>query len=118
MSFLMTEDFYRAEGYPNVAMANGGTLDGMLAGLGMVIGMSGPDTRILPGHGPVVGRDAVRAHRDMMLVLRNRVEARLDAGMSEDEIAAARLTDDFDADVQNAGTTNERFIRQLVQELQ
>jgi hypothetical protein len=54
----------------------------------------------------------------MMLVLRNRVEARLDAGMSEDEIAAARLTDDFDADVLNPGTTNERFIRQLVQELQ
>jgi glyoxylase-like metal-dependent hydrolase (beta-lactamase superfamily II) len=115
---LMTGDFYRSEGYPNIAIPNGGTLEGMLAGLGLAIGMSGPDTRILPGHGPVVDRDAVRAHRDMMLVLVERVRARLDQGMTEDQIAAAGLTDDFDSGVLNPGTTNERFIRQLVQDLQ
>lgn len=115
---LMTGDFYRSEGYPNIAIANGGSLDGMLAGLGLVIGMSGPDTRILPGHGPIVSRDEVREQRDMMLVLMDRVQARLDQGMTEDEIAAEGLTRDFDSGVLNPGTTNERFIRQLVQELQ
>jgi len=115
---LMTGDFYRSEGYPNIAIQNGGTLDGMLAGLGLVIGMSGPDTRILPGHGPIVSRDEVRAHRDMMLVLRDQVQERLDQGMTEDQIVAAGLTDAFDSRILNPGTTNERFIRQLVQELQ
>lgn len=115
---LMTGDFYRSEGYPNIAIQNGGSLDGMLAGLGRVIGMSGPDTRILPGHGPIVSRDEVREQRDMMLVLRDRVQARLDQGMTEDEIAAAGLTADYDSRVLNPGTTNERFVRQLVQELQ
>ena len=38
-------------------------------------------------------------------------------GMTEDQIVAAGLTDAFDAQVRNPGTTNERFIRQLVQEL-
>ena len=115
---LMTGDFYRSEGYPNIAIANGGTLDGMLAGLGLVIGMSGPETRILPGHGPIVDRDAVRAHRDMMLVLKDQVQTRLDQGMTEEQIVEAGLTNPFDAQVRNPGTTNERFIRQLVQELQ
>ena len=115
---LMTGDFYRSEGYPNIAIQNGGTLDGMLFGLGRVIGNSGPDTRILPGHGPIVDRDAVRAHRDMMLVLMGQVQERVDQGMTEDQIVAAGLTNAFDSQVRNPGTTNERFIRQLVQELQ
>ncbi|MDA1185469.1 MAG: MBL fold metallo-hydrolase [Acidobacteria bacterium] len=115
---LMTGDFYRSEGYPNIAIQNGGSLEGMLAGLGHVIGASGPDTRILPGHGPIVNRDAVRTHRDMMLVLMKQVQERLDGGMTEDQIVAAGLTNTFDSQVRNPGTTNERFIRQLVQELQ
>ena len=115
---LMTGDFYRSEGYPNIAIQNGGSLRGMLLGLGRVIGNSGPNTQILPGHGPIVDRDEVRAHRDMMLVLMDQVEERLDEGMTEDEIVAAGLTNAFDSEVRNPGTTNERFIRQLVQELQ
>ena len=115
---LMTGDFYRSEGYPNISIGNGGTLEGMLAGLGQVIGRSGPNTRILPGHGPIVDRDDVRAQRDMMLVLMNRVQPLLDQGMTEEQIVAAGLTDEFDSQVRNPGTTNERFIRQLVQELQ
>jgi len=115
---LMTGDFYRSAGYPNIARQNGGTLEGMLLGLGSVIGRSGPDTRILPGHGPIVDRDAVRTHRDMMLVIMEQVQERVDQGMTEDQIVAAGLTDAFDAQVNTPGTTNERFIRQLVQELQ
>ena len=115
---LMTGDFYRSAGYPNIAIQNGGSLEGMLNGLGRVIGNSGPNTRILPGHGPIVDRDEVRAHRDMMLVLMGQVQERLDQGMTEDQIVAAGLTNVFDSQVRNPGTTNERFIRQLVQELQ
>ena len=115
---LMTGDFYRSAGYPNIAIQNGGSLEGMLLGLGRVIGNSGPNTRILPGHGPIVNRDEVRAHRDMMLVLMGQIQERLDQGMTEDQIVAAGLTNVFDSQVRNPGTTNERFIRQLVQELQ
>ena len=115
---LMTGDFYRSEGYPNIAIGNGGSLEGMLSGLGRVIGNAGPNTRILPGHGPIVDRDEVRAHRDMMLVLMGQVQERLEQGMTEDQIVGVGLTNAFDSQVRNPGTTNERFIRQLVQELQ
>ena len=56
--------------------------------------------------------------RDMMLVLMGQVQERLDQGMTEDQIVAAGLTNVFDSRVRNPGTTNERLIRQLVQELQ
>ncbi len=51
---IMTGDFYRSIGYPNIDRANGGSLNGMLAGLNKIIELSGPATRIVPGHGAVV----------------------------------------------------------------
>ncbi len=39
---IMTGDFFRSVGYPNIDRANGGSLNGMLAGLGVTIGMMGP----------------------------------------------------------------------------
>src|SRR4029079_2617384 len=64
---LMTGDFYRSVGYPNIDRTNGGSLNGMLDGLGIVAGLAGPNTKIIPGHGPTVDRMAVMAHRDMIL---------------------------------------------------
>jgi glyoxylase-like metal-dependent hydrolase (beta-lactamase superfamily II) len=58
---LMIGDFFR-RGYPNV----GGTVDGMLQALGMAMAICGPNTKVVPGHGPVSTRADVIAHRDML----------------------------------------------------
>ena len=51
---IMSGDFYRSLGYPNIDRANGGSLNGMLAGLAKIADLSGPSTKIVPGHGVVV----------------------------------------------------------------
>ena len=117
LDVLMTGDFYRSIQYPNIDRANGGTLDGMLVGLGTVIGMAGPNTRIIPGHGPTVNRDAVTAHRDMILVLRDRVAQMIKEGKNAQQIVAARPTADYDSKIEQVGTTADRFINQLYAEL-
>ena len=48
---IMTGDFYRSIGYPNIDRVNGGSLDGMIAGLGQIVALAGPNTKIIPGHG-------------------------------------------------------------------
>ena len=49
---IMTGDFFRSTGYPNIDRANGGSLNGMLDGLRRLsIDSAGPDTKIIPGHG-------------------------------------------------------------------
>ena len=83
---IMTGDFYRSIQYPNIDRANGGSLKGMLAGLSEVIAMAGPKTKIVPGHGAVVDRNAVAAHRDMILVLRDRVADLI----KQEQVAAGR----------------------------
>lgn len=114
---IMTGDFYRSIQYPNIDRANGGNLNGMLDGLAIVIGMAGPNTKIIPGHGPTVGRDAVQAHRDMILKVKQRVEKMISEGKSQDEVIAAKPTEDLDASIKEMGMTRDRFIGQVYQEL-
>ncbi len=113
----MTGDFYRSIQYPNVDRANGGSLQGLIDGLGVVIGRAGPNTKIIPGHGPTVDRAAVMANRDVVLAVRDRVAALVDQGKSEDEVVAAKVTAEFDSRIQQPGTTGERFVRQVYAEL-
>jgi len=114
---IMTGDFYRSIQYPNIDRVNGGSLNGMIDGLGQIIARSGPNTKIIPGHGPTVDRAAVTAHRDMILAVRDRVAQLIDQGKSQDEVLAAKPTADYDAKVPNSAETTQRFITQLYAEL-
>jgi glyoxylase-like metal-dependent hydrolase (beta-lactamase superfamily II) len=115
---LMTGDFYRSIQFPNIDRANGGSVNGMLDALAAVIGQAGPNTKIVPGHGPIVNRSAVVAHRDMLLALRDRVAALLAQGKTLAEVNAAKVYADFESKVTEPGTTAERFIGQLYADLQ
>jgi cyclase len=117
LDVLMTGDYYRSIQYPNIDRANGGTLDGMLEGLGETIGLAGPNTKIIPGHGPMVDRAAVITHRDMILAIRDRVGAMVEQGKTAQQIIAAKPTADYDSRIEQAGTSGERFINQLYAEL-
>jgi len=114
---IMTGDFFRSIQYPNIDRANGGSLNGMIDGLGRVLGMAGPNTKIIPGHGPTVGRGAVEAQRDMILMVRDRVKKLVSEGKSQEDVIAAKPTADLDAKVADVGTTRERFLGQVYQEL-
>jgi cyclase len=114
---LMTGDFYRSIGYPNIDRVNGGSLNGMLEGLGVVIGMAGPNTKIIPGHGPTVDRAAVIAHRDMILGVRDRVAELVKQGKSPEEVLAAHPTSEFDTKFPTVAGSSDRFVGQLYAEL-
>jgi len=114
---LMTGDFYRSAGFPNIDRANGGSLKGMLDGFNTVIEIANPTTKIVPGHGVVVDEKAVAEHRDMAIALRDRVAALMKKGQTQEQIVAAKPTADYDAKVPQAGTTGDRFIGQLYGEL-
>jgi cyclase len=114
---IMTGDFYRSLGYPNIDRANGGSLKGMLDGLNAVVTLAKPDTRIVPGHGEMVDRTAVAAHRDMIIAVRDRVSRLVAQGQTQEQAVAAKPTADYDAKVPQGPQTSERFIGQLYAEL-
>jgi len=71
---IMTGDFYRSTGYPNIDRANGGTMNGMLKGFDAIIALGRPDTKIIPGHGLTVDKAAVAAMKGKRIPQIGRIE--------------------------------------------
>jgi cyclase len=117
LDILMTGDYYRSIGYPNIDRGSGGTLEGMSDALAKTIDLAGANTKIIPGHGATVGRADIIAHRDVLIQLAARVRAAVAKGMTEDQVVAAKLTNEFDAKIKEPGTTGERAVRQIYNEV-
>jgi len=113
---IMSGDFYRQIGYPFPDRNNGGSVQGLIDGLKQMADAAGPNTKIVPGHGTVVNKADVLAHRDMAIAVRDKVVALVKQGRTADEIVAAKPTADYDAKVPQGATTSERFIRAIVAE--
>jgi cyclase len=115
---IMTGDFYRSTGYPNIDRANGGTMNGMLAGFDLIAKTGRADTKIIPGHGAIVDKTAVAAHKAMMMAVRDKVAALVRQNKTQEEVVAAKPTAEFDAKVTGAtAATADRFVGQLYQEI-
>ena len=93
---IHTGDMFRTVAFPVIDRGNGGTLSGTIDSLGILAGMAGRSTKILPGHGVVSSRDDVIEFRDMVIAVAGRVEALVEGGAgSYDEVAAADPTAEF-----------------------
>ncbi|MEQ1730383.1 MAG: MBL fold metallo-hydrolase [Vicinamibacterales bacterium] len=113
---IMSGDFYRQIGYPFPDRNSGGSVQGLIDGLKQMADAAGPNTRIVPGHGTVVNKAEVLAHRDMAIAVRDKVVALVKQGKTADEIVASKPTAEYDAKVPQGATTSERFIRAIVAE--
>ena len=93
---IHTGDVYRTTSYPYIDVANGGSFLGTIKAHDLLIEKSDGDTKIVPGHGVVSGVEDVRAVRDMLLVIRDRVAAAIRDGMTLEQAQSAGLTEEYD----------------------
>jgi cyclase len=114
---LMTGDVYRSAGFPAAAIANGGSVLGTIDALDRLVALSGPSTKVVPGHGPVVDRAALVFHRDMAVTVRDRVAAGLREGKTADEIRASKPTAEFEERVGGPPNFITQFVDGLINEL-
>ena len=78
----------------------------------------GSNTKIVPGHGPVVGREeSDRRTETWYCGVRDRVAQLIAQGKSQDEVVTAHPTADFDAKVANSMQRREGFVMQVYAEL-
>ena len=108
-----TGDVFRTTAFPVIDTNNGGTLKGTLEALGRLIGVAGPNTKILPGHGVVSNREDVTGFRDMVLDVSGQVEELLARNMSYEQVAAADPTAAYNAQYGDP----DRFLRALYTQL-
>lgn len=93
---IHTGDVFRTTSYPYIDSNNGGSFLGTIKAYDLLIEVSDANTKIVPGHGVVSDVADVRAFRDMMLVIRDRVATAIRDGKSLEEAQAAGLTSEYD----------------------
>ena len=81
----------------------GGTLDGMIRGVDLVLAHADDRTRIIPGHGPVADRAQVLVYRKMLVTMRDRTRKAIEEGKTVEQFLASAPTREF-----NAGFGGER----------
>jgi cyclase len=120
---IMIGDFYRNYGYPFIDTNNGGTLKGALEALDATMKLAGPNTRLIPGHGTIINRTDIVPYRDMILSVQAKVQQMINAGKSEQEVLAAKVTAPYDAKVPGGlsragtGTSADRFVSMVYSQL-
>lgn len=95
-------DIWNANGYPFIDVARGGHINGIIAGLNKLVDIAIPDineeggTMIIPGHGRVGDESDVFDYRDMITIIRDRIQSMVAKGMTIEQVKAARPTLDYD----------------------
>jgi len=95
-------DILMTDSYPYIDLARGGSIQGVIEGLNKVLELAIPaheqegGTMIIPGHGRLCDEADVVEYRDMVTIVRDRIQAMIKKGMSLDQIKAARPTMDYD----------------------
>lgn len=99
---IVTGDVFTTTQYPVIELQNGGTVSGEIAALNDILkrtvyrhqGEGG--TIVVPGHGYVCDEHEVVEYRDMMVIIRDRVQAMVRKGATLAQVKGARLTADYD----------------------
>jgi glyoxylase-like metal-dependent hydrolase (beta-lactamase superfamily II) len=94
--------------YPRIDVASGGTIDGELVALNRLMNFAVPNsdtgeeggqeggTLVVPGHGRLCDQADINIYRNMVTVVRNRVQFYKNQGKSLAEVLALKPTADYD----------------------
>ncbi len=99
---LSVGDVLRTDTYPVIDVAKGGTIDGSLAGLNKILDLAIPEfrsqggTMVIPGHGRLCDTGDVANYRNMVAILRDRIQDMVNKGMTLAQVKAAKPTLDYD----------------------
>jgi glyoxylase-like metal-dependent hydrolase (beta-lactamase superfamily II) len=107
---LHTGDVFVLYGYPFIDLDSGGSVAGMVAGLDRILQIAGPDTVVIPGHGPLADRARVQQFRDRLAEARRRVQQLIAQGKTLDEVIAAQPLADFDVEWGRSFIRNDQFV--------
>lgn len=90
-------DLYFHQMYPFFDVNAGGSLDGMIEAIDHALTWANKDTKIIPGHGPLLSVDELHTYRNMLAANRDRIRKLVAQGKSREETIAAAPTKETDA---------------------
>ena len=122
---VATGDIMRTDSYPVIDLEKGGSVQGVIDGLNLVLDLAVPahheegGTFVVPGHGRICDEFDVLEYRDMVTIVRDRVRAMIAKKMTLEQVTAARPTLDYDAryGAESGGWTTNMFVEAVYKSL-
>lgn len=99
---IVTGEILTTTQYPFIDINHGGSIRGEIAALNNILGKTiykhegEGGTLVIPGRGRLCDEYEVSEYRDMLAIIRDRVEAMILTNASLEQVKAARVTADFD----------------------
>ena len=90
-------DVFFKDTYPFIDASTGGSLAGTIAAVNGVLATINADTKIIPGHGALAGRDDLVRYRDMLVEVRRRLTRLAARRLTVQQVVAAKPLADLDA---------------------
>jgi cyclase len=113
-------DIFDMTSFPIIDIAKGGSIQGVLAALNKMDEMSEAEFRteggtlVIPGHGRICDLADLAYYRDMVTIIRDRVQWMMKKDMTLAQIKAAKPTEDWDGRFgQNPAWTPDMFVEAI-----
>src|SRR3989475_5287089 len=99
---ISTGDIFMTTNYPIIDLQNGGGINGVIDALNFILDLAIPaekqegGTMVIPGHGRLCDEADVVEYRDMVTIIRDRIQDMIKKGMTLEQVKAAKPTRDYD----------------------
>jgi glyoxylase-like metal-dependent hydrolase (beta-lactamase superfamily II) len=99
---ISTGDLFVTAGYPMIDLQRGGSIQGFLDALSRILEITIPATQqeggtlVIPGHGRLCDEADVVEFRDMVTIIRDRIQDGIHRGLTLEQVKAVRPTRDYD----------------------
>ncbi len=122
---IVAGDIFVTTTYPFIDLERGGSIQGEIDALNTILELAVPGhqdeagTYIIPGHGRICDAPDLLEFRDMVTIIRDRIQASIKKGMTLDQVKAAGLTKDYDArySAKSGIGTSDRFVEAVYKSL-
>src|SRR5436853_1835623 len=99
---ISTGDTFMTTSYPVIDLQGGGSINGVIDALNFILDLTIPaekqegGTMVIPGHGRLCDEADVVEYRDMVTIIRDRIQDMVKRGMTLEQAKAAKPTRDYD----------------------
>lgn len=120
---LSAGDIFLTTGYPVIDLERGGSIQGEILALNHILDLTVPrsmqegGTMVIPGHGRLCDESEVTDYRDMLTIIRDRVQNMLRQGKTLEEVKAARLSRDYDRRYSTPSWTGDMLVEAIYKSL-
>ena len=123
---IVTGDIFTTTQYPFIDLKNGGSVQGEIKALNDILNRTVYEheedggTLVVPGHGYLSNEHEVLEYRDMVVIVRDRVQAMINSGATLEQVKGARVTADYDTRYgsSSGSWTTDMFVEAVYKSLQ